>query len=313
MTGWVWLASDDAVRSADEAMVPFATPAVLFGESLFETFRLREGRVYRLEAHLKRMRESLQALGWEGTIVPATRKEDGAVGPEEGAVPEGDIDPGEWVVRGVRRLMAEVPAECVADGRVRVTFLRMEEAGQAPRYEAVVQLQPYTPPSPEVYAHGAPAILSSYRIDPAAVWSRHKTGNRLVYRLAVAEAAGRGAREAILCNTAGYVADGAVSTPFWVRDGVLYTPSLECGGLPGITRQAVLELAAAEGIAGKQGEYTANSLSRAEEIFCTNALVGILPLTSWNGMPVGTGAPGPYTLRLLEAYRREVERKSRAV
>lgn len=140
---------------------------------------------------------------------------------------------------------------------------------------------------------------------------RHKSGNRLPYRQAAREMAQKGAKEGVLLSPDGYLVDGTTSNFFWVRDGVVMTPSLDLGGLPGITRQEVLDLAMAEGMPVEAGKYTPDSIFTADEAFCTNALIGVLPITAWNQRPIGSGRPGPITTHLRHVYGRRVEEAAR--
>jgi branched-chain amino acid aminotransferase len=137
-----------------------------------------------------------------------------------------------------------------------------------------------------------------------------KSLNCLDNLLAREEARRSGAGEALLLNTRGFIAEGAASNVFLVRDGTLLTPGVEAGALPGITRQAVLELAGEDGIAVEEADVALPDLFGAGEAFLTNSVMEVMPLVSVDGRPVGTGRPGPLTERLARRYRDLVARET---
>ena len=138
------------------------------------------------------------------------------------------------------------------------------------------------------------AIVSTVRVDSHL--SRHKTANRLPYILAQQEAATEGADEAVLLNSAGRVVEFTASNIFVVKDGSLFTPPLADGPLAGITRRAVLTLAASLQIPISETGFGPEFLETADEVFATNSLMEIAPVTNW-------GQSQDVTQKLLKAYR----------
>src|SRR5262249_7394648 len=104
-------------------------------------------------------------------------------------------------------------------------------------------------------------------LDPAI-----KSCNLLNNVLAHMEAEDAGAKETILLNTRGFLAEGTHTNVFFVKKGVVKTPALDCGLLPGITRQVLLECCAEAGVPHEEGEYPAEALSKADEVFITSTL-----------------------------------------
>ena len=90
---------------------------------------------------------------------------------------------------------------------------------------------------------------------------------------------------------------------FFVMDGRLRTPALECGLLDGITRVIVIRLAEELNIHVEEGHYTVDQLHRADECFLTNTSMEIMPVTSVDRRPVGDGKPGSLTQKLREQFR----------
>lgn len=117
---------------------------------------------------------------------------------------------------------------------------------------------------------------------------------------ALFEAYDNGALLPVLTDGSGLVTEGAGYNVFAALDGVLYTPAK--GALHGITRQTVLEIAAEDGIQTVLGDLSTAMLGDAEEIFLTSTAGGVMPATSLDGAPIGSGLPGPLTSRVRERY-----------
>lgn len=145
------------------------------------------------------------------------------------------------------------------------------------------------------------AIISDVRVDPQL--SRFKTANRLPYILAERQATNRGAGEAVLLNLKGNVVEFTASNLFAVKDGALYTPPLEDGPLSGITREAVLTLAAGLGIKVHTVSIAPAFLDSADEILATNSLLEIVPLAAFEQLAL---PPPKICPRLQQAYRQLV-------
>ncbi|MCS7181439.1 MAG: aminotransferase class IV, partial [bacterium] len=84
-------------------------------------------------------------------------------------------------------------------------------------------------------------------------------------------------------NTSNYISEGSVSNIFFVKEDRVYTPSLECGCLDGITRKVVFEICEKEKIKIEEGFFKLEFLKEVDEIFFTNTLMGILPVKEING------------------------------
>jgi branched-subunit amino acid aminotransferase/4-amino-4-deoxychorismate lyase len=137
--------------------------------------------------------------------------------------------------------------------------------------------------------------MSRKALDPAI-----KSGNYLNNILGLAEAKARGAYEAIFLNPQGQVVEGSTCNVFLVKAGVVATPALEGGLLPGITRRRVLDLASSLGLATQERVIERDELATADELFVTSSLRGVLPISRMDdrGLPVG-----PITKRLMTAYQ----------
>ena len=146
------------------------------------------------------------------------------------------------------------------------------------------------------------AIARVQRIQPESVDPTVKNYHWLDLELGLYEAYERGGETVILVDGDENVLEGPGFNVFVVKDGGVLTPSR--GILEGITRKSAIELAAELGIPLETRPVPADEVRAADEVFLTSTAGGVIPITTVDGRPVGTGEPGPVTLRLREAYWR---------
>jgi len=130
-------------------------------------------------------------------------------------------------------------------------------------------------------------------------------GNYMNSMLALREALDAGAEEALLLDNEGYVAEGSGENIFLVRDGVLHTPELtSC--LDGITRNTIFALAEDQGLEIVERRITRDEVYISDEAFFTGTAAEVLPIRELDGRQIGTGARGPITTALQDAYFEQV-------
>ncbi len=261
--GYVYL--NGSIIPADEAYVGIADRGLLYGDGLFETMRVLNGSVVRLEKHMDRLVSGAEVLAIDvGTIA-------------------GQV---ETIVEKL------CDANGLSDARVRVTITR----GIAP--EPGLAIPPQA--NPTVFATAQPLsaepakpvriIASSVRRDETSPLSRVKSLNYLPGIMAMAEARRAGADDAILTNTQGMVAEGTTGNLFLVKGSTLVTPSLDQGPLPGTTRAALIELASSLGLTVEERAVAPKELVEADEVFFTSAVQLVRPISEMNGRRIGSGA-----------------------
>jgi branched-chain amino acid aminotransferase len=152
----------------------------------------------------------------------------------------------------------------------------------------------------------AVCLLEASRPTDDARASGAKASNYLANLLALHEAKGKGAQEALMLGRSGQILEGASSNVFIVKDGKLRTPEPQPGILVGITRATVLEAAAHAGIEVEEAEVRPDDLYGADEAFITSSIREVMPVVVADGRTIGAGVPGPVTQRLHEGYRRLV-------
>ena len=143
------------------------------------------------------------------------------------------------------------------------------------------------------------------RNHPEALSPRIKSNNLLNNALAMQEALRAGADEALMCNYRGQIAECAQSNVFLVRGGEALTPPLAAGLLEGVTRNVLFEIGSEIGIPVREQVLRLDEVEAADEIFITSTTREVLPVTTLDGRPVGSGAPGPVTRALADAFRRK--------
>ncbi len=112
-----------------------------------------------------------------------------------------------------------------------------------------------------------------------------------------------GFQESVFLNTAGHLCETANANLFFVSNGILLTPSLDSGCLPGVTREVLIELAEENGIPCEEGTFTLNDLHAAEEILLTSSIRGAVVVSRFCDRPL---APGPVTRQLQTAMHEKV-------
>ena len=264
----------------DRAGVSPFDSAVQGGDAVWEGLRLYDGKIFRLDQHLARLRASARALAF--TQIPSDAE----------------------ITEEIRRTLA---ANGMQDGvHIRLTLTRGVKvtSGMDPRLNqagpTLIVLAEFKDP---VYdAAGITLITASVRRPaPDCLDPKIHHNNLLPSILAKIEANVAGADDAVVLDHRGFIAETNATHLFMVTGGRLATPTT--ASCPeGITRAAVLELAASAGIGCDTGDYTLPQLYNAEEAFVTGTMGGLAPVLSVDGRTIGDGIPGPVTKRLTALY-----------
>ncbi|MBU3144734.1 aminotransferase class IV [Clostridium sp. CF012] len=88
----------------------------------------------------------------------------------------------------------------------------------------------------------------------------------------------KGYNEVLFLNTDGFISEGAISNIFFVKDGIIFTPKIKCGLLPGIIREFIIQNSPSIGLKIEEGEFTYGQLMEAEGAFITNSIMGIMKI-----------------------------------
>jgi D-alanine transaminase len=264
---------------ADQACVPVMDRGFLFGDGVYEVIPAYGGRLFRLDQHLDRLDRSLNGIRlpnplnrgtWHGMLSELVGRNGG-----------GDLSAYLQVTRGA-------------------ATMRDHGFPQGIPATVLAMASPLRAMPEDVLAHGVEAVtLDDIRWQACHIKATTLLANVLLRQQAI----DRGAQEAILIRD-GQAVEGAASNLFAVRDATLRTPPTGPWLLGGITRELILELAAGNGIDALESPIRYEELFGAQEIWLTSSTKEILPVTSLDGRPVGTGAPGPLWRRMYELFQR---------
>jgi len=282
---------DGRPMSPENAKISVFDRGFLYGDSVFEALRTYAGRPFALDQHLTRLAGSAARVFIE---LPVSLEQLG------------------------REVQSAIVGAGNAESYVRLTVTRGvgETLGLDPGLSRhalrVVIVTPLKSPPPETYRDGVAVITHrTERVTDHSSAAGAKVGNYLMAVLASREARLANAAEALIVDGRGCVVEGATSNVFAVRsDGTLVTPPESDGILLGITRETVLTVAAALGIAVKLESLPLDALKGAAEVFVCSSIRELMPVVSVDGAKIGDGRPGPTTLRLLTAFREACRRST---
>jgi len=276
---------------ANEAKVHVFDHGFLYGDGIFDSFPLRNGRIFKFDEHIDRLYRSAKIIMLE---IPMTKAE-----------------------------MKQAVIETLRKSKCKDAFVKIvvsRGAGSAPVLDprllgrpTVVIMHSSKEPPPEACGTYAPppekglrTIIPSIR-RVTSVDQRAKTCNYLNNVMARIEAIVAGVDEAILLDTNDFVSEGTADNVFIVNGGIIYTPP-PTRALAGITRQTIIELARKEGYDVVARDLTRYDLYTADEVFLTSSYIldGVTPVAEIDGRKIGK-VPGPVTKKLREVYKRLLE------
>ena len=279
----IWL--DGKIVDESDAKISVFDHGLLYGDGIFEGIRFYNGRVFRLTEHIERLYLSAKALLLK---IPWTFEE----------VCEATLQ--------------TIRANNLNDGYIRLVVTRgIGDLG----------LNPYLCPNPsmfiiasgitlypaELYENGLEVVTcSTRRPTPASLSPQVKSLNYLNNVMAKVEALKAGAKEGLMLNEQGYVAECTGDNVFVVKKGEVITPPVSDGSLDGITRQVIFELCSELGIPIREMSMARYDIYTADESFLTGTAAETIPMVKLDEREIGDGKPGPISLRLIEAYRQKV-------
>lgn len=268
----------------DQAKVPIWDRGFLFGDSIYEVFRLYQGCCWLEEEHSARLRRSLAEMDFPSIDFEAL----------------------------VARIHRTISASGIEEATVYVQMTR----GVAPRLHAFPN--PPVPPTELIvvrsYDDGPTALLRESGVPVISHtdlrWKRCdvKSTNLLANVIANEAAHRAGCYEAILVGDDGFVTEATHSSIVWARDGVVYGTPEGPGILPGTTRILALRLVEELGMTFEASRVTLDELRAADEVMLLGTTIEVLSIVSIDGKQVSGGSPGPVSRRLQSAFREAIER-----
>mgnify|MGYP005648261353 FL=1 len=280
MTNYIFL-NDNIIPDIDGS-VSTGDRGLLYGDGIYETLRSYNGKPFKLSEHLERMRNSasLLRISFEHT----------------------NIEICEWINELIEKNRCQ-------DAYIRITLSRGAGGGRLQMDNNIdpttlIQVKALTPYDRNLYDEGMSLVVSDYRRSTSCPISRHKSTNLLKSIFLKEEANKKAAHETIILNTDGHVAECVVSNIFMVSGESIVTPSLDTNILPGITRKTVLDICRDSSIPVSEECFEIDRLVNSDEVFITNSLMEIMPVSKIDDSKIGKAVPGKITRQLMSAYKR---------
>jgi branched-chain amino acid aminotransferase len=268
---------NDRLIDIDEAHVSVTDSGFLYGAGLFETMRAYNGVVFSLKDHLDRLFFSAAALSIENSYDK------------------------KFITDAVYKVLK---ANKLTDARLRLTLTSgpMAESQEQRQSTLLITATQFTPYPPEYYKNGALVVLCPFRQNPAEPIYGHKTINYLSRLIALKQAHQKRAAEALWFTVDNRLAEGCISNIFLVKDSALYTPPINTPVLAGVARQTVCQIALQNSIELIEKNLYISDVLDADEIFLTNVIMQIMPISSIEKHTVGQGKIGPITEKLAKKF-----------
>lgn len=262
------------IIDADACFLSAFERGYLYADGIFETVRIAGGKPLRLDRHMERMKSS---AAFFSLPFPAVEIE-----------------------KTIEILAAE---NSIEEGAARITLSRGPlPSGPRPSPEPsnptlLITVRPLPADHEAKKTEGVSCRTLPWPLRAGGLpLEGHKTLAYLASVLALGTV-GEG-EEPLLETLSGHLSEGAATNVFWIRDKILFTPSIASGCLPGIMRAQILLKASEAGIETREGLFPLADLKTADEAFLTNAVMGVVPVKEVDGKPVGRAAPGPMTRNL---------------
>jgi branched-chain amino acid aminotransferase len=269
-----------------QAKVSVYDHGLLYGDGVFEGIRAYNGVVFKLKEHIDRLYRSAHTIMLQ---IPVTKEE-----------------------------MTQIVLETLRKNNLRDAYIRLVvtrgagDLGLNPKKcskpTIIVITDTIVLHKGEAKENGVTAMLSWVKRDPVdATTHEIKSLNYLNSIMAKIEANISGVDEAICLDKNGCVCEGVAENIFMVKNGRLFTPPSYIGALPGITAEAVVNLARKLGYEVIEKNITPYELFNAEEVFFSGTAAEIVPVREINKRTIGNGMPGSITRKLMAAFLKLVQ------
>ena len=258
-----------------DAKISASDAGFLYGAGLFETMRAENGKVFAIDDHLDRLFFSAKAI----SISIALDKD------------------------GLKDAVNQVlQANQLKNARIRLTVSNGAMGTETITPTVLNTAVENSGYPEEYYKKGVKVILSSYRQNTTDPLAGHKSTCYYSRLIALDQARQKNCAESIWFTVDNRLAEACVSNVFLIKDGVIYTPTLETPVLAGIARKTIFEIARQQDIQTIEKDLFIHDLLEADEVFLTNVIMKTLPVTSIENHIVKDGKVGKMTKQLLECF-----------
>jgi len=265
-----------------EAKISVFDHGLLYGDGVFEGIRFYNGRVFRLEQHIRRLYDCAKSILINIPMTPSEM---------------------------IKATCDTVAANKLQDGYIRLVITRgVGPMGlspyKCPRPSVIIIASTITLYPKEAYENGLTmATVATRRPSHDILSPQVKSLNYLNNIMAKVEAIQAGAEEGLMLNDVGLVAECTGDNLFIIRDGVISTPPLTAGALDGITRGVAFEIARELGIPIKERDLSRHDVFTADECFLTGTAAEVIAAVKLDQRIIGSGKPGPLTQKIIARFR----------
>jgi branched-chain amino acid aminotransferase len=283
-TDKIWM--DGELVPWEKATVHIMTHSLHYGSAIFEGIRCykttRGSMIFRLDEHIKRLYRSAKIYS---IVIPFTPEQIG------------------------KAIKTTILANKIEECYIRpIVYYGSDEVGVNPKGNKIhvsIALWPWLPYlGEEGLKKGVRCKISSWaRIDQRSLPAMAKaSANYANSILAKIEAQKSGYDEGILLNSTGMVTEGTGENIFCVRDGILETPPLSAGILPGITRESLIQVGRDMGYEVDERSISRGELITSDEVFLAGTAAEVTPVREIDNETIGNGARGPITGKIQAMF-----------
>ena len=301
----LWVIVDDKIIHRQQATIPIWDAGFLHGKQIWSSPRLVNGKIFRLQDHLNKIRHGIQAI--HAPMIPND----------------------EVFISAIRKVLIANKMQGATGVHIRIIYTPGNQVTASMNRKAIVNwdgdhddgdgIITTTPSPPRIIVmpewrgmetvydpvRGEQAIISKRYRRPSPIYADQQihSNNQIHSSLACDEAMEAGVAAAIMLDDQGFVAEAHASHVAIVKDGILYTPYVRCCP-PGVTRKVLLEVCQENNIEAHEDDIVVERLMTADEVMLMGTMSGPIAITHIDNQPIGgtTGDIGPVTKRLKELY-----------
>jgi branched-chain amino acid aminotransferase len=294
------------ISDSEHAAISVFDHGFLYGEGVYETIRTYNGEPFLFDRHMKRLRDSAAMIRLDVPFIDEEflkRSTDTmqAAGLGRPRLPRASVSESRGRHGG----------DAVDEAYIRILLTRgigelTYDPAATPDPSLVIIVKPLPVPAASDFENGVKVcMVDIIRNHPQSVSPMIKSNNLLNNALGMQQALRQGGVEGVFRNYRGELSECSQSNLFVVKNGVVRTPPLDAGLLPGITRAFVFELGAAVGVKVEEATLHDNDLFGADEAFFTSTTRELMPIVQVDDRTIGSGKPGPITTKLLAEFRKK--------
>ena len=253
----------------NQAIILSIDQGLLFGYGLFETIRIYNNSPFMLKEHLERLKSSMNILDIDTASLTNIESE----------------------------IYSFINTINLSDGVLRLTITK-----GSTKPNIIFTHRPVGYDS-DKYNKGFTLKTSTIKRNSTSPLTYIKSLNYMDNIIARKDAQNSGFDDALFINENNFVSECSTSNIFFIKDEIIYTPSLKCGLLNGIVRELLIySIVKKINIQLIEGEYSIDLLYEADEIFVTNSVIQIMPVVKINNITIGKGIPGIIAKNLITEY-----------